>query len=428
MGGFALYDGDEFQEYLWGNWMNASSQIYEHHEAVQAAISELDSKKTLDTPLETDATPLIVKPEPQDSTSDLMISSSNLDGLEFLIKNGYIKITEDEIMDNLSHGDSITKIIAVVQTAWFLLQVGARAVEGLAITEIEVITVGFAVLNFGTYFLWWNKPLRVRHPVRVYWRHQEVAEKKDVHSENKGAKGWVDKVQEFIVGVWDSIREASAKFGRSMVVLFNFLKDPFEEDPELNDNSLPNMKWVTLLRLVGLPFLVVLRLITTSVFIIADVDDDYMASVVNSSSLEEESITLYILVYGLTTLFGAIHCIPWNFQFPTHTEQLLWRISAGGLVALPLTLLVVIAIGMAISLLDNAIESRFGKDSRIYKTMGAITEIFIGYPTIAIGVTLPFAYIIARVVLMVLALMELRNLPSSAYQTVQWTTLIPHIG
>ena len=93
--------------------------------------------------------------------------------LEFLVAKGYITLTEDEIKDK-SHADFISKAIAVIQTTWFIMQVIARAVDGLAITELEIITVGFAILNFGTYFLWWNKPLRVRHPVRVYWRQREM--------------------------------------------------------------------------------------------------------------------------------------------------------------------------------------------------------------------------------------------------------------
>ncbi|KAK7040671.1 hypothetical protein VNI00_009577 [Paramarasmius palmivorus] len=331
-------------------------------------------------------------------------------------------------MDNLSHSDSITKIIAVIQTAWFLLQVGARAVEGLAITELEIITVGFAVLNFGTYFLWWNKPLRVRHPVRVYWRQQVVAERK--HEDKRDAKGWIDKIQELVMGVWDSVRDAFVNFGTSMIVLFNFLGNP--AGAELNNKALPDMNWVTLLQLAGLPLLVVIRLVIASVLgIISDDNDGHMAFVFNSSRLQDESFTLYILVYGLTTLFGAIHCIPWNFQFPTDREQLLWRVSAGGLVALPLTLLVVMClIGVMMFTLD-AMDRHLDEDSRFHETIGGIGivgVIGLGFSSFVICVALPFAYFTARVILMVLALMELRSLPSSAYQTVQWATFIPHIG
>ncbi|KAK7020719.1 hypothetical protein VNI00_017619 [Paramarasmius palmivorus] len=431
MGGFALYDGDEFQSYLWndsnddvnsdmveiirGYHQKSRANNIELDVQVNTQIEELKRKEEDADPMpETDETCLITGPKPEDRAesekSNTQRSSTLM--LEYLLQNGNIRTTEDEIMDNLSHSDSITKIIAVIQTAWFLLQVGARAVEGLAITELEIITVGFAVLNFGTYFLWWNKPLRVRHPVRVYWRQQEIEAKGDGKS---STEGWMAKAQEFVVGVWDSVREASVEFGRSMVVVFNFLKNPFEGDPQLNDNSLPDINWITLLQLIGLPFLVVLRLIMASIGIIADDNDKYMAFVINSSRLKKESFTLYILVYGLTTLFGAIHCIPWNFQFATHMEQLLWRISAGGLVVLPIGLAVIFIILLPIEAL---VDWCGGNGQMSFGVLVAAFDIFL----------LPIAYFVARVILIVLAIMELRNLPQSAYQTVQWTTFIPHIG
>uniref|UniRef100_A0A0W0FA36 Uncharacterized protein n=1 Tax=Moniliophthora roreri TaxID=221103 RepID=A0A0W0FA36_MONRR len=80
--------------------------------------------------------------------------------LKYFLQKGYIILTENEIKDK-SHTDFIAKSIALIQTTWFILQVAAHAAEGLTITELEIITVAFALLNFGTYIFWWNKPLWV---------------------------------------------------------------------------------------------------------------------------------------------------------------------------------------------------------------------------------------------------------------------------
>ncbi|KAK7015120.1 hypothetical protein VNI00_019218, partial [Paramarasmius palmivorus] len=336
----------------------------------------------------------------------------NSDLLEFLIRSGHIKITEEEIMENLSHSDPITKIIAVIQTAWFLLQIGARASQGLAITELEIVTVGFAVLNFGTYFLWWNKPLRVRHPVRVYWRHQVplVAEQNACNQET--AHIW-DKICAISFWIWVKFLETIIKGIKSLIAVFNFLSgSPIAYYFEMNKETLPKMNWVTITRIVSLPFLVALRLIFVSTMVILDGRGEDMAFVLDSSRLQGDPILLYVLVYVLTTLFGAIHCVPWNFQFPTQTEQLFWRISAGGLVVLPTGAAV-----MTVILTE------------LMKRCGEGIEDFLRWIIIITGMLLlPIAYFVARVILMVLALMELRDLPPSAYQTVQWTTFIPHIG
>ncbi|THU93045.1 hypothetical protein K435DRAFT_670963, partial [Dendrothele bispora CBS 962.96] len=86
--------------------------------------------------------------------------------VEFLIQHKYIDITEDDITAR-SKTDFLTKVIAVVQTTWFILQCIARVAEGLVVTDLETVTVAFALLNIATYVLWWNKPQRVRYPVKI---------------------------------------------------------------------------------------------------------------------------------------------------------------------------------------------------------------------------------------------------------------------
>ena len=44
----------------------------------------------------------------------------------------------------------------------------ARGAQHLDLTLVELLTLSLAVLNGLMYFLWWNKSLDVRCPVRVY--------------------------------------------------------------------------------------------------------------------------------------------------------------------------------------------------------------------------------------------------------------------
>ncbi|PPQ90883.1 hypothetical protein CVT25_007353 [Psilocybe cyanescens] len=86
-----------------------------------------------------------------------------------LLQEGKIRfprVSEDEI-NALSKGDGFSKLIVVGQTSWFVAQCISRAVQGLVITELELVTVSFAFLNVLLYFLWWNKPLNSSFIVRV---------------------------------------------------------------------------------------------------------------------------------------------------------------------------------------------------------------------------------------------------------------------
>ncbi|KAK7024608.1 hypothetical protein VNI00_016169 [Paramarasmius palmivorus] len=298
--------------------------------------------------------------------------------LEFLIANGYITLTEDEIKDR-SHADVITKSIAVIQTIWFIAQVIARAVEGLAITELEIVTVGFAILNFGTYFLWWNKPLRVRHPVRVYWRQKEKLVGGDTTGEKEG-----------FLGVCREGAGAIVEYIYAPYIFFIGRRGP---------DSI-------YLRLFLLPLWIPWHIFHVCYQILGDWDDNDIA-IPTSSRLENDPLHLYIAVYGIAALFGAIHCIPWVFQFPTHTEQLLWRISAVAVAVAP----------VAMGLLHWYWKELMDEISDLLDNIVVILMLILS-----------LAYAVFRIILLVIAFTSLRDLSSSAYKTVQWTTFIPHIG
>ena len=76
-------------------------------------------------------------------------------------------VTVEEIEDR-SKADGFSKTIALGQTLWFVVQCIARRAQHLDLTLVELLTLSLAILNGLMYFLWWNKPMDVRCPVRVY--------------------------------------------------------------------------------------------------------------------------------------------------------------------------------------------------------------------------------------------------------------------
>ena len=77
------------------------------------------------------------------------------------------KITAEEIQDR-SKANIISKGLVLLQIGWFVTQVIARTTQDLVVTELEVVTLAFAMLSFTIYGLWWRKPVDVRCAVRVY--------------------------------------------------------------------------------------------------------------------------------------------------------------------------------------------------------------------------------------------------------------------
>lgn len=83
-----------------------------------------------------------------------------------MIQNGFTCPSEDEIKDR-SKGDALSKTIVLGQTVWFVAQCIARGVQGIAITELEIVTLAYTLIIVLMYGFWWNKPLCVEQPVRV---------------------------------------------------------------------------------------------------------------------------------------------------------------------------------------------------------------------------------------------------------------------
>ena len=61
-------------------------------------------------------------------------------------------ITKSDILGR-SKASGITKFLTMGQTTWFIVQTIARLVQGLTLTELEVITLSYAALHGVTSYL-----------------------------------------------------------------------------------------------------------------------------------------------------------------------------------------------------------------------------------------------------------------------------------
>ena len=257
----------------------------------------------------------------------------------------FIMPTEMEIEDK-GKSDWLAKSLVLLQTSWFVMQCIARAVEHLPVTHLEIVTLAYAAMNFVIYVFWWNKPLNVNRPIRVF-RKSEPRETQFQVRES------ISEAREL---TWGAI-------GKGLVTILKFIVGGQDNDVNLSlEDRVPRF-W-------------------------ANTTDD------------ETMITADLIVLGVGVCFGAIHCIAWIFSLPTHTELLIWRISSVAITAVP-----------------------------IYIPLASFLADWMGGIHFAIILILPtgILYIIARVVTLVLAFTSLRGLPPGAYETVHWTTFIPHV-
>ena len=128
-----------------------------------------------------------------------------------------------------------------------------------------------------------------------------------------------------------------------------------------------------------------------------------MSSTSKISELFDSSFLLLLLVW---LLFGALHAVASNYEFPTESERTLWRVSS-------LTLTGSIELYFLTVSVATIIFGNLARAPGWLRGLGVLLPTLIG--------------VIARACLVAAMLASLRSLPPSAYETIPWTNYIPHL-
>ena len=173
--------------------------------------------------------------------------------------------TEAEIKDR-GKSDWLAKSLVLLQMLWFVMQCIAWAHKHLPVTHLEIVTLAYVVINFVIHIFWWNKPLNVSQPVRVF----QKSEAGEMHNEPTSE-------------AWGSTWEAIVNGLQTIVGFIAGLQD---EDVHLSRKDRVPKFWA-------------------------------------DSQGDDFTIT-DLIVLGVGVFFRVIHCIAWVFSFPTHMELLIW--------------------------------------------------------------------------------------------------------
>ncbi|EMD31008.1 hypothetical protein CERSUDRAFT_60635 [Gelatoporia subvermispora B] len=202
------------------------------------------------------------------------------------IKRGIAPVPLEEIQDK-SKDDWVSNVIALVQTAWFVLQCCARVAQHLPLSILELGTLGYVAATTAIHVFWMHKPKDVRTPTRVHIRNQTISEssKNDTSEHISSAELNEDETKCAALLVGPDCRPPSPS--HDVVRLHSPAHTPSDGDIE-------------------------------------------------NRSVEKHDVDLDVDLYNvgvmttcvMCTLFGSWHCIAWNSYFPTDVEHLLWRIAS----------------------------------------------------------------------------------------------------
>jgi len=415
-------------------------------------------------------------------TSDEEIKTEERKGLDRKLR----KISEEYIKDR-SKSDILSKLIAITQTTWFILQCIARAHQNLTLTELELVTLALASLNAITYTFWWHKPLGIQVPIKIYFESEVVEVKKhDVVAEpgitasyilSKFSAGvgrvFVGTFQEGvifffiflpIISIFLVLVCVPTLFALGIVFLLKILKTKPVTKQELDDSpkliaaqiviALRQLRYrftlfvaesseewlreffdsstsgpfagsffvlpalfifLLMTTILLLPFFTLLFLIS---FIFTAVFGIITSSTVTHNSLhvpsfyapktnsDKHSRMVVFAIFGV--IFGGLHCIGWNFSYPSAFEQHLWRASSLAITVIPLI----------VAPIDYLLEN-YKLDKGFLKIFRLILDVIM--------TILLFTYVPARLTLIGLAFALLRKQPQDAFLAVDWNQYIPHV-
>lgn len=297
------------------------------------------------------------------------------------------------------------RIFTVFQIVWFVVDMAGRRAQNLAITTAELTTAAFIVCSFGTVLCWTYKPADVTTSVTI---------------ESNA-----------------TIAEILSKAGDRAMLPYSQTPLDFvcrKEWPW----SIYWSNWINILRYAGIKFGPRKRPV-----------DRFE----NTYSVSLPGITKWIF-FGVTSVYVGIFIAGWNYEFPTHTELILWRVAAGTMGASVAAYWVITEIGfiwwpaIAASFCSDAHDSHdieksasslsrnckgrarskltyvagclrnntVSQDPQFNAPLKAILPIYV------VGVF----YCHARMYLFIADIIQLRSLPASAYETVDWSKSFPH--
>lgn len=317
-------------------------------------------------------------------------------------------LLDKRIIEDLNKSDTFVRVLAVCQALWFCINITARGLQGLAVTTLEVTTIGLIVDSVLVYYVWKDKPHDVGSSITIELDltiDELLLLEEDEELRNRPY---------FRTPLDFTSREVWA-FNLFYHYLMNIVKSmrPLKEKrPSLGRRSENDV-----LPIKGFPLIVSIL---------------------------------------ATFAFMGTNFIAWNFHFPTPIEGLLWQISSCGLVGiagvgLPLT--GIMFSEKKIQAMQRRTEAyRQAHDESSFPGEAARLQDRLLYRLRSIGLKLRnnsrekdpnldvsllvvffvvpgFAiYAVFRLYIIVEDIISFRALPASAYSTVDWWQYVPAIS
>ena len=405
-------------------------------------------------------------------------------GMALLARCGYVpRISKEDILDK-NKTDNLSKVVSVVQALWMLAQIVGRLIADIPVTLLEVNTLAHIMCAIIIYMLWWDKPKLINEPTKLHgdwvppisaymymssqisgwpkmkpgvlkddWVDPElsilalkpsIARTYDLGKPNPlGNAASREEILDFITSLPSvsttsiprlqigsdcgslTTRPTSAYAikGESSSMAISDLESRLESRRELQTR-----RWALTAEAMTLHSSIACRVIPRATQegeteikwvepIIEELVDDSIGNWVGGNLLRDVSgFVMGMVVWFASMAYGGVHATAWNGHFPSHIEMWLWRASS-----------ICIAGSGLVWILINMLAHSSKRVTAYWVDVQYLRAHWTNLVPLGSLFTLcGLSYLLARVFLIVEAFISLRKLPAAAFDTLQWTQLVPH--
>ncbi len=389
-------------------------------------------------------------------------------GLLELAKSGLLPSISGDDIEDKSKANTVAKTIVCVQAGWFLFQSLARVQQRLPLSLLELHTLIHIICAFCVYALWWKKPYDVERP--IIWTNPHIVdmaalfalEPADLQFPNGGGEpkcvqtasiklehvrrahrspicSWL-AWREVKLALCDRLEEGKSAYLKNGIAAqidetkvlqqlrrANAAIARLKEDGRhfswrqissqtLMHKSKPIVVEESIQARSGTQYVVEAR---TNLHLDGPLEPGDLTSVSQHDNQIEKSLKskLFLLI---STFYGGMHLLAWNAHFPSAVEMWMWRGSGLAMATGPLSLWLVV---------PDYYPDFLMRDEETWWFKPVKTAInILSTVLMCIGSVIWTAYPVGRVFVLVEAFASLRSPALGIYETVKWTSFIPHVG
>ena len=181
-----------------------------------------------------------------------------------------------EDLKDKDKADNFVRLVAVAQISWLIIEVAVRQSTGLPITQLEVGTLSLSVMAVAIYAANWWKPKDVGEPTKLNGRFTSSSP------------------YDAVLQPYHTTYRLTDRFLTPRAEIDRAWKEPTELERIRND----------------------------TVF------------------FKGRDSPIWISLGAASLVFGGLHCLAWNYEFPSNTELVAWRTTSLAITVLPAIALV----------------------------------------------------------------------------------------